>query len=259
MPINGALEVSERAEISSAPVLFIHLILVDFTVSGSPMEFVHTFLKSFYTGGGLAYLDVVYDIGTDEKLDPYRNQVRKMIRGLKNSFAWERVVIGVSTHTDEDFGDPFIGYEDTKEYHSTGVNDVSLFLSKLANSDIYCSSWKLFSNPGKVSSTAPRSLISGCYVVGPLSTTRTHSMACKRLLSGKFFFPPLFDISNFPTATSSPVPSHSVLLVFNRLSPRTCSFLSQSGFSLDVAPFVWHLRICSRRPVTLVVTLTYFS
>ncbi|KAG1736067.1 hypothetical protein EDD22DRAFT_852300 [Suillus occidentalis] len=123
LPINGALEVSERAEISSAPVLFIHLILVDFTVSGSPMEFVHTFLKSYYTGGGLAYLDVVYDIGTDEKLDPYRNQVRKMIRGLKNSFAWERVVIGVSTHTDEDYGDPFIGYEDTKEYHSTGVND----------------------------------------------------------------------------------------------------------------------------------------
>ncbi|KAG1767505.1 hypothetical protein EDD22DRAFT_844465 [Suillus occidentalis] len=92
-------------------------------VLDSPMEFIHTFLKSYYTGGSLAYLDVVYDIGTDEKLDPYRNQVRKMIRGLKNSFAWERVVIGVSTHTDEDYRDPFIGYEDTKEYHSTGVND----------------------------------------------------------------------------------------------------------------------------------------
>ncbi|KAG2342385.1 hypothetical protein BDR05DRAFT_949042 [Suillus weaverae] len=58
----------------------------------SPMEFVHMFLKSYYTGSGLAYLDVVYDIGTDEKLAPYCDQVRKMIR-------------------------------DTKEYHSTGVND----------------------------------------------------------------------------------------------------------------------------------------
>ncbi|KAG1734837.1 hypothetical protein EDB19DRAFT_1830470 [Suillus lakei] len=123
LPINGALEVSERAEISAAPVLFVHLSLVDFAVSGSPLEFAHTFLKPYYSGAGINYIDVVYDIGTDEKLAPYRAQVRKMIKGLKNSFVWERVVFGISTHTDEDFGDPFIGYEDSKEYHSTGVND----------------------------------------------------------------------------------------------------------------------------------------
>ncbi|KAG1777143.1 hypothetical protein EV702DRAFT_1045535 [Suillus placidus] len=105
---------------NSAPVLDRFLPI---NVSSSPMEFVHMFLKSYYTGGGLTYLDVIYDIGTDEKLAPYCNQVCKMIRGLKNSFAWERVVIGMSTHTDEDYGDPFIEYEDTKEYHSTGVND----------------------------------------------------------------------------------------------------------------------------------------
>jgi hypothetical protein len=131
LPINGALEVSERAEISAAPVLFVHLSLVDFVVSGSPLEFAHTFLKPYYSGAGINYIDVVYDIGTDEKLAPYRAQVRKMIKGLKNSFVWERVVFGISTHTDEDFGDPFIGYEDSKEYHSTGVNDVSVFFFKL--------------------------------------------------------------------------------------------------------------------------------
>ncbi|KAG1861222.1 hypothetical protein F4604DRAFT_1684048 [Suillus subluteus] len=125
LPINGALEVSERAEISAATVIFIHLILVDFTVAGSPMEFAHSFLKPYYTGDRIQYLNVYYDIGTDAKLPAYRSNIQKIMKGLKKSFVWERVVIGVSTHTDEDFGDPFTGYEDDASggYISTPVND----------------------------------------------------------------------------------------------------------------------------------------
>ncbi|KAG1726651.1 uncharacterized protein EDB91DRAFT_1086734 [Suillus paluster] len=125
LPINGALEVSERAEISAATVIFIHLILVDFTVAGSPMEFAHSFLKPYYTGDRIQYLNVYYDIGTDAKLPAYHSNIQKIMKGLKKSFVWERVVIGVSTHTDEDFGDPFTGYEDdaSEGYISTPVND----------------------------------------------------------------------------------------------------------------------------------------
>ncbi|KAG1850371.1 hypothetical protein DFJ58DRAFT_729251 [Suillus subalutaceus] len=129
LPINGALELSELAEISAAPVIFIHLILVNLSVAGSPLEFAHSFLKPYYTGDGIEYLDVYYDIGSDAKAAPYRSKVWKMIKVLKNLFIWERVVIGISTHTDEDFGNPFIGYEDgdTNNYLSTLVDDVSFF------------------------------------------------------------------------------------------------------------------------------------
>lgn len=99
MPINSALEVSEQAEISAVLVLFILIILINFTVSGSPLEFTHTFLEPYYSGDGINYLDVIYDISTDEKLNLYCAQVYKMIKGLKNSFIWECVVISVSTHT----------------------------------------------------------------------------------------------------------------------------------------------------------------
>jgi hypothetical protein len=126
LSVTGALEVSARAEISAAPVIFIHLILVDFGVAGSPFEFAHSFLKPYYSGDGIKYIEVYYDIGTDVKLAPYRTHIRQIIKGLKNSFTWERVVIGLSTHTDEDFGDPFAGYGDeSKGYVSTPVNDVS--------------------------------------------------------------------------------------------------------------------------------------
>ncbi|KAG1858082.1 hypothetical protein F4604DRAFT_1684972 [Suillus subluteus] len=107
LPINGALELSELA------------------VAGSPLEFTHSFLKPYYTGNGIKYLDVYYNIGSDAKAAPYCSKVWSMIKGLKNSFVWECVVISISTHTDEDFSDPFIGYEDgdTNNYLSTSVND----------------------------------------------------------------------------------------------------------------------------------------
>ncbi|KAG1819828.1 uncharacterized protein BJ212DRAFT_1298235 [Suillus subaureus] len=80
LSITSALEVSAKAEISAAPVIFIHLILVDFEVAGSPFEFAHSFLKPYYCGDGIKYIEVYYDSGTD---------------GLKNSFIWERVVISM--------------------------------------------------------------------------------------------------------------------------------------------------------------------
>ncbi|KAG1884758.1 hypothetical protein F4604DRAFT_1676850 [Suillus subluteus] len=125
LPINSALELSKLAEISAVPVIFIHLILVDLSVAGSPLKFAHSFLKPYYTGDSIKYLDVYYDIGSDAKAAPYRSKVQNIIKGLKNSFVWEHVVIGISTHTDEDFGDPFIGYEDgdTNNYLSTSVDD----------------------------------------------------------------------------------------------------------------------------------------
>ncbi|KAG2057807.1 hypothetical protein BDR06DRAFT_969145 [Suillus hirtellus] len=113
LSVTGALEVSAQAEISAALVIFIHLILVDFRVAGSPFEFAHSFLKPYYSGNGIKYIEVYYNIGTD------------IIKGLKNSFTWECVVIGLSTHTDEDFRDPFAGYgDDSKGYVSTLVNDL---------------------------------------------------------------------------------------------------------------------------------------
>jgi hypothetical protein len=127
LAIKGALEVSEQAEISAAPVLFIHLILVGFHPAASPFALAHTFLKPYFSGASIQYLEIYYDIATDAKLAPYRNQVRQMIKGLGKSFVWERVVIGVSTHTDNQYGDPFTGYgdDDPTAYVSTPVNDVS--------------------------------------------------------------------------------------------------------------------------------------
>ncbi|KAG2066239.1 hypothetical protein BDR04DRAFT_1121332 [Suillus decipiens] len=125
LPINSALELSELAEISVVPVIFIHLILVNLSVASSPFKFAHSFLKPYYTGHGIKYLDVYYDIGSNAKATPYCSEVQKIIKGLKNLFIWECVVISISTHTDEDFSNSFIRYEDgdTNNYLSASVDD----------------------------------------------------------------------------------------------------------------------------------------
>ncbi|KAG2127257.1 uncharacterized protein EDB93DRAFT_1109375 [Suillus bovinus] len=113
LSVTGVLEVSAQAEISVAPVIFIHLILVDFELAGSPFEFAHRFLKLYYSGDGIKYIEVYCNIGTDGKVALYQTQICQIIKGLKNSFIWEHVVI-----------DPFTGYrDDSKVYVSTLVND----------------------------------------------------------------------------------------------------------------------------------------
>ncbi|KAG2742625.1 hypothetical protein P692DRAFT_20749050 [Suillus brevipes Sb2] len=46
--------------------------------------------------------------------------------GKLSTNAWSRVVFGISNHTDNSSGDPFVGYE-RKTYVATPVDDVSVF------------------------------------------------------------------------------------------------------------------------------------
>lgn len=110
-------------------MIFIHLILVDFDTTASPFSLAHSFLQPYFTSGGIEYREIAYNIVSDAS--GYRKTVRQIIKDLKNSFAWERVVVGISTHTDNDSGDPFAGYSLDGEKHYAGAptEDVSFLLN----------------------------------------------------------------------------------------------------------------------------------
>ncbi|KAG1864102.1 hypothetical protein C8R48DRAFT_672813 [Suillus tomentosus] len=105
------------------------------TVATSLFQFTHNFLKPYFTSGSIDYVKIYYDIGTDTKLTPYWTKFCQLIKGLKNLFIWEYVVIGVSTHTDEEYEDFFTGYEDydPKGYISTPVNDLLRMCSRVGS------------------------------------------------------------------------------------------------------------------------------
>ncbi|KAG1819878.1 hypothetical protein EV424DRAFT_1616755 [Suillus variegatus] len=119
LQVHASLELSSRAELSAAPVIFIHLILVDFDISASPFSLAHLFLQPYFTSGGIEYREIAYNIVSDAS--GYRKTICQIIKDLKNSFAWERVVVGISTHTDNDSGDPFARYSLDGEKHYAGA------------------------------------------------------------------------------------------------------------------------------------------
>ncbi|KAG1785443.1 uncharacterized protein HD556DRAFT_1450758 [Suillus plorans] len=109
LQVHASLELSSRAELSAAPVIFIHLILVDFDISASPFSLAHLFLQPYFTSGGIEYREIAYNIVSDAS--GYRKTICQIIKDLKNSFAWERVVVG----------DPFARYSLDGEKHYAGA------------------------------------------------------------------------------------------------------------------------------------------
>jgi len=116
------------SQLSAAPIIMIHLVLVDFEVSsGSPFRFAYEYLRPYFPDGGIEYREICYDIGSNTKALRYRTSIRPLIKELKKQCVSDRIVFAISTHTDGDSGDPFVGYEGAaKRYVGAPVDQVSI-------------------------------------------------------------------------------------------------------------------------------------
>ncbi|KAG2084906.1 hypothetical protein BD769DRAFT_1681914 [Suillus cothurnatus] len=122
LPILATLEISQRAQISSASVVFVHLKLVDCDTTGSPFLLAHNFYRPYFPQGGIEFCEVEFDVATGAKSAIYQRTAAKHIRELLNQRSWARVVVGITNHTDNETGDPFAGYLEGK-YISGEVQD----------------------------------------------------------------------------------------------------------------------------------------
>ncbi|KAG1719010.1 uncharacterized protein EDB91DRAFT_1089592, partial [Suillus paluster] len=131
--IRATLELSLRAQISSAPVLFVHLKIVDYDATGGSFDLAYDFLKPYFPCGGLERREVTFDIATTAKAANYQRSVDSMVRALKEQGKWDRVVIGISTTRTTTTATPFAGYDGKKDsslhasiiYHSQTVAGAS--------------------------------------------------------------------------------------------------------------------------------------
>ncbi|KAG1790600.1 uncharacterized protein HD556DRAFT_1310397 [Suillus plorans] len=124
LQIRATLEVSLHSQLSSAPTLMLHLVLVDHDVTGGCFELASEFLRPYFPSGGFEFRSIVFDIGNASKIDEYRLQATAIIQSLMSS-NWARVVVAITNHTDNEHGDPFIGYEGNKKsYVSARVHSV---------------------------------------------------------------------------------------------------------------------------------------
>ncbi|KAG1839602.1 hypothetical protein C8R48DRAFT_782046 [Suillus tomentosus] len=123
LPVRVQLETSKRSEISASHILIIHFKLVDHVTTGSPVDIIHQFLAPYFPYGGLRKLDVVFDLGTSSKVKGYNEQCMELAKDVVEQDHYKSVCIVITTHTDDDRGDPFIGRKkgDKSGYVSASV------------------------------------------------------------------------------------------------------------------------------------------
>ncbi|OJA13105.1 hypothetical protein AZE42_13565, partial [Rhizopogon vesiculosus] len=99
--IKSTFEISMSSQLSAAPIIMIHLVLVDFEASsGSPFRFAYEYLRPYFPDGGIEYREIFYDIGSNAKALRYRASMRPLIKELKKQCVSDRIVFAISTHTD---------------------------------------------------------------------------------------------------------------------------------------------------------------
>ncbi|KAJ8597852.1 hypothetical protein M405DRAFT_211 [Rhizopogon salebrosus TDB-379] len=108
LSIRGQLEFSKRSEVSAAPVLIIHFQLVNSAATGNPMDIMHSCLTPYFPRGGLRMLNVVFDLGTLHKIKDYSALYTKLANDIIKE-NYQIVCIAITTHTDDERGDPFLG------------------------------------------------------------------------------------------------------------------------------------------------------
>lgn len=95
--------------------------------AGCPFSLAHEFLQPYFPRGRIEFREVEFDIATDTKATAYNRSCNKLLRDLLKQGRWERVVIGITNHTDNENGDPFAGYRDG-QYIAGEVKEVRLFI-----------------------------------------------------------------------------------------------------------------------------------
>jgi hypothetical protein len=109
LQICGTLEFSHQAQVSAETVIFVHLTLIDNDMMGSPFKLAHDFLVPYFPNGRLLFHEVVFDVGSELKIDKFHTVVTKLVSDLLAcDGGWN------------------LGYEGTKKiYVATPINAIS--------------------------------------------------------------------------------------------------------------------------------------
>ncbi|KAG2059846.1 hypothetical protein BDR06DRAFT_967417 [Suillus hirtellus] len=111
LPVHDTLEVSKRAQISSSPVLFLHLNLINNDTTGGPFNLAYQFIQLYFPRGGLHYQEASFNIATPQKSMEYLKNTSRLVQDLRKH------------------GDPFAGYINGK-YISAAIDEFLTIILK---------------------------------------------------------------------------------------------------------------------------------
>jgi hypothetical protein len=119
--VTGIFEVATRATTRSPPTAIVHLRLPSFPHT-LPFKVTQEVLSEYFPKGNLTILDMPFNLINAQKEAAWEIEVQKVIANL---FGCSNVVFFVTTHSDPDTGDLWLGEEKPGKPFAALASDVS--------------------------------------------------------------------------------------------------------------------------------------
>lgn len=120
LKVEGFFEASLSTKVVSPPTILIHLHLHSIR-HVSHFTIVDQLLSEYYSDDSLRVVDLPFNVGTNQAAVKWNDDVTKLVSGLPG---YKHAVIFITTHTDPDTGDLWLGQDERGESCATTVTNV---------------------------------------------------------------------------------------------------------------------------------------
>ncbi|KAI5987930.1 hypothetical protein EDC04DRAFT_2614656 [Pisolithus marmoratus] len=103
----GGFQHSMTSQVASLPTALVHLHLEALEVGHSQVKMLHSFLANYFPKGGYKFSQLGFNLATPESMEVYEKAASNLAQSLS---PYSRVVLIITTHSDEDRGDLFAGF-----------------------------------------------------------------------------------------------------------------------------------------------------
>jgi len=102
---------SSRSEVNDDPLAIIHLYLAGMDPHGSPPRLIYESFRSYFRPDDILFFELEFDAGTPTKEADHQLKMASLVERLRCA-QFARVLLFISTHSEEDRGDLFLGHCD---------------------------------------------------------------------------------------------------------------------------------------------------
>ncbi|KAI6018406.1 hypothetical protein EDC04DRAFT_2902122 [Pisolithus marmoratus] len=103
----GGFQHSMTSQVASPPTALVYLHLEALEVDHSQVKMLHSFLVNYFHKGGYKFSQLGFNLATPESMEVYEKAASNLAQSLS---PYSRVVLIITTHSDEDRGDLFAGF-----------------------------------------------------------------------------------------------------------------------------------------------------
>ncbi|KAI6013870.1 hypothetical protein EDC04DRAFT_2609155 [Pisolithus marmoratus] len=128
--IPGGFQRVMTSQVAPLPTALVHIHLqgLDKNIGHPQVAILHSFLKAYFPQKDYNFSQLPFNLATPQSMEAYEKAASDLADTLS---PYSRVVLFITTHSDEDRGDPFAGFRDGNPVASKVLHFLQLLLSPI--------------------------------------------------------------------------------------------------------------------------------